>query len=498
VHQDTYTPSLTTCTQAHSPNKKFNMNNQTPTDAKFLRGTKLEGQVEHPTTRNPYMGILPPLVLTIQDYFKHFQAPTSKHHKLPHSATDGFKYQPQLLTSEERSWLARSLVTSSVRLLWGNDLQVTQLPAFQSQIAYIKNEFERLRVHMGWGTMGTVYRTNHDTFMKAVANTCRMMIRWAQKELHLAAIVNFFNNFEGVDYTPNHHAPALEEFDRLCKAKKWSREMQSTSRLRLDKILSANKQLLHVGHGPAILDTDSKSKSLAEFFNRFKPQYPGFSYDPQAYPPAEFQRLLKVIGWQTKEYHSTIRRDFNALYGSIDCWTFYGRVRIPGVLPGGSVKSHERSLDKEGQEPVAAAAHQFDLSNPPLVKFFRRFERETSIMYHYGSKSPIEEFHSLSERISEALGFRAASDRWIATMPMNRLGPHYRFQFWRSEIYRVLQDQFYQAIEEQFDWFVDIQCSKKGIKQYEYLVLFFELSGSQTQIGGKQLDEAAAYNVRWV
>jgi len=448
-----------------------------------------------------YTGLLPPPILTIRDYFKHFQAPVRKQGKQSQGETGGFKYQPQLLTPEERSWLALSLVARSSGSRWGNDQQVTQLPAFQTQIAYIKNEFERLRVYMGWDTTDTVYRTNHTTFMKAVANTCRMMIRWAEREL---PIVRFFNNFEDVDYTPNHQAPALEEFSRLCQAKKWSKEIQHMHRLSLDKVLTENNKLLHVGREPAILDTDSKSKSLTEFFDSFKPRCPGFSYNPQAFPPAEFQRLLKAIGWQTREDHLSIRKEFNACYGNIDCWAFYGRVSIPSMLSGGSDKSHERPSDKKGQEPVAAAAatenRQFDLSNPPLVKFFRRFEHR--LQYRYGGKSPIDEFRSLSERVLEKLDFWTASARWIETMPtggkrdLARDQPGFRFTFWKSEIYRELQDQFYQAIEEQFDWFVDIQCSKSGMKRHEYLALFFEL-GSQTRVG-EQLDEEGTYKVRYV
>ena len=451
------------------------------------------------TSMNTYRGVLPPLVLTIQDYFKHFQAHAPKQDKPSQGEISGFKYQPQLLTPEERSWLALSLVTFSGSIRWGNDLQVIRLPAFQSQIAYIKNEFERLRMHMGWDTKDTVYLTNRTTFMKAVANTCRMMIRWAERELHLVpelAIVYFFNNFGGVDYTPNHQAPVLEEFSRLCQVKQWGNEIQLMHRLTLDKILTDNKQLLHIGHEPAILDTDSKSKSLAEFFNSFKLRYPGFSYNPQAYPPTEFQRLLKVIGWKSREGHLSIRNEFNACYGNIDCWAFYGRVRIPSE---GSDKSHEPILNKGGREPVAATAaienRQFDLSNPPLVNFFRRFEREISIGYSYNGKSPIVEFDCLSELVSEEMGFWAASRRWVETIPMHRLRQNYRLAFWKSEIYRELQDQFYQAIEEQFDWFVDIQCSKRGMKRHEYLVLFFEL-GSQTRVSGKQLDEEDAYKVR--
>jgi len=238
-------------------------------------------------TAEVYMGLLPPPILTIRDYFKRFQNPVRRRGKPSQGATDEFQYQPQLLTPEERSWLALSLVARSSGSRWGNDQQVTRLPAFQSQIAYINNEFERLRVYMGWETTDTVYLTNRTTFMKAVANTCRMMIRWAERELHLVpelAIVRFFNSFEGVDYTPNHQAPALEEFSRLCQAKKWGKKAQRKHRLRLDKILTENNQLLHLGRESAILDTDSKSKSLTEFFDSFKLRCPGFSYNPQAFP----------------------------------------------------------------------------------------------------------------------------------------------------------------------------------------------------------------------
>ena len=228
-------------------------------------------------------------------------------------------------------------------------------------------------------------------------------------------------------------------------------------------IRTENNQLLHVGREPAILDMDSKLKSLPECFNSFKLRCLGFSYNPQAYPPTEFQCLLKAIGWQTREGHLSIRNEFNACYKNIDCWAFYGRVSIPS---GGmrSDKSHERPLNKGGREPVAATAaienRQFDLSNPPLVIFFRRFEREISVWYSYNRKSPLVEFGRLSELVSKGMGFWAASDRWIETIPMHHLGPNYRLAFWKSEIYRGLriQDQFYQAIEEQLDWFVDIKC----------------------------------------
>jgi len=235
-----------------------------------------------------------------------------------------------------------------------------------------------------------------------------------------------------------------------------------------------------------------------------------FQLQPTSVPPAEFQRLLKAIGRQTGKKYLSIREQFDACYGNMDCWAFYGRVSMPTTLSGGSDKSHERPSDKKRRKPVAAAAatenRQFDLSNPPLVKFFRKYERKLSTEnrsgnrsgYLYSGGNPINEFRSLSECVLEKLDFRTAARQWIATMPISGksvLAPDFQFTFWKSEIYRELQDQFYQAIEEQFDWFADIQCSKRGIKKHEYLVLFFEL-GSQTGVGGKQLDEEGAYKVR--
>lgn len=134
-------------------------------------------------------------VLSIQDYFKHFEPP--------------FRYEPLFLTTGERSRLALLLISSTHEIDDFGNFDIQQLPALQAQISYVNDEFARLSNFKRWVTGNHNYLTNENTFKQAITNTCWKMLQWAKREL-LPDLYGFFEDFQEPEYTEDYQNPWIE------------------------------------------------------------------------------------------------------------------------------------------------------------------------------------------------------------------------------------------------------------------------------------------------
>lgn len=160
--------------------------------------------------------------------------------------------------------------------------------------------------------------------------------------------------------------------------------MVEEKRAQLRKILTDYHGIFTPVQQPAPLDMDLKLKRLKEFFTGFRALAPDFFYRPRAYPPAEFRRLMKAVSWplgvDVEERNKKARRDFNTIYGTIDCWMFYGRTSLPPVTGPSGQGSGEGSGNPSGhpvnktvtppQDTSITAIPDANLSKSPLTLFF--------------------------------------------------------------------------------------------------------------------------------
>ena len=154
----------------------------------------------------------------------------------------------------------------------------------------------------------------------------------------------FFNqfNFQGYAYDP--HKPPLEEFERLCQARKWG-----PSKIREQE----TAYLLAVGSGQ-----DQRGSlpgpNLIKFFRKY--EYQLFTYDLDAPIQSEFQRLVGLRGWGSANLSKVSSQFYKAV-----------------------------ALDAREQSVYGAG--------PNVIKFFREYEYQ---LFTYDSDASVQsEFQRL-------------------------------------------------------------------------------------------------------
>ncbi|PUU82761.1 hypothetical protein B9Z19DRAFT_966650, partial [Tuber borchii] len=102
-----------------------------------------------------------------------------------------------------------------------------------------------------------------------------------------APLQEFFNQFNFQGYTYDPHEPALEEFKHLCQARQWGpskiREHETAFLLAVER----EKDLRGSLTAPNV--------RLQEFFSQFN--FQGYTYDPHKPPLEEFKRLCQARQW---------------------------------------------------------------------------------------------------------------------------------------------------------------------------------------------------------
>jgi len=437
-----------------------------------------------PTIRSPTIAI----ELTIQDYFAHFPY---FHNNI---------YRPHILTPYERAFLARSIISCPEPTS-----DPTQHPAFTKLdlVGKAWNEFESLSNFQKWprsSPQNAKYLRNRETFSQALASTCRKLIKWAEEDLkleaewHLASdLEHFFTGFECPAYRYYRHNPPLEEFERLGEIKNWGEVRKRSLRADLENILNQHKSISSTRQWARVPATPSdKATLLNNFFSGFARQIEAYTYDPAAYPPREFNRLVKVSAWFPQEI-ARHKRQFNLTYGTTDAWTFYGMTEFSGPSPVArpiTVASWNNKSSTTATSSTTAEANtsartrdsrsiKVDLSKSPIAMFCSDFNGPD---YRYTAQTPIEEFEKLSNVMEQRLDYLKVAEHWASrVIPESEVKV---LSFWKSQVYREFQHWFYRAVEKQFNWFVDIQCYRTGLKRHEYLVLFFEADDGRNGTGG--------------
>ena len=224
----------------------------------------------------------------------------------------------------------------------------------------------------------------------------------------------FFSSFTFNHYTYDPTQDPADEFERLCVARKWGK---------------AKKDKYFVNYLLAI--EESRYQPLAVFFQKY--QFLRFSHDPLADPRAEFARLQAARKWGEKKL-STVRVEFLAALGA------------------GS------SAAQPTTRPI--------LERPPIAEFLK--ERQFS-GYTYGSDRPELEFKKLVE---------AQRRHWEKEQEANGINVRSKEsrRRWKADAERTrLQDEFYEALEQQFNARLDKIAGGTGLRRDEVMV---ELCGA--------------------
>lgn len=415
-------------------------------------------------------------ILTVRDYFKHFEHSCIN---CPNGTCNdtSFRYEPQLLNSQERTTLANSIIN----LIHYNYTPLTTHPAFRYQIEYTKKIFVNLKDCKGWSETTPEFIANQNTFNDALGNSCATMIEWAKKEC-VPKLVEFFNSFAGKEYIPEHHRPPLLEFERLSELKNWKTSVRHEHFLTLAETLESysisprKPNVNQVG----MLNPAKKSHEVQMFFEKHAARYPQFTYNVNSYPPKEFRRLCDVAKRMKTE--APEKEKFNTIYGVHDCWTYFGRVRKTTRTIDSKTSAKEAATPDEhdsnssdGPPPLITIPRPMDLYCSPIALFFKKFNAPG---YPDSTQTLPEDFKKLAEQECKRINFRHIAHTWARKMPDNALGYGRTLAFHRSEFHKELQDQFYQALEQQFEWFMEYECQRQGLAKEEYLVLFFELKES--------------------
>ncbi|PUU82760.1 hypothetical protein B9Z19DRAFT_327503 [Tuber borchii] len=141
-------------------------------------------------------------------------------------------------------------------------------------------EFKRLCQERLWGP--SKIREHETAFLLAVEREKDLRGSLTGPNVFLQ---EFFSQFNFERYTYDPHTPALEEFKRLCQARQWGYR----------KIREHETEfLLAVGRGQDRRES-LPGPNVIEFFIRY--EYPLFTYNLDASPKSELQRLAGLRKW---------------------------------------------------------------------------------------------------------------------------------------------------------------------------------------------------------
>jgi len=109
-------------------------------------------------------------------------------------------------------------------------------------------------------------------------------------------LLEFFSQFNFIEYTYDPHSPPLEEFKRLCQARRWG----------ASKIRKHETAFLFAVKKEQDLRGDPAGPNVIEFFRKY--EYLLFTYDLDAPMQSEFQRLVGLRGWGERNLSKVTKR----------------------------------------------------------------------------------------------------------------------------------------------------------------------------------------------
>jgi len=109
-------------------------------------------------------------------------------------------------------------------------------------------------------------------------------------------LLEFFSQFNFIEYTYDPHNPPLEEFKRLCQARRWG----------ASKIRKHETVFLFAVEGEKDLRGGPAGPNVTKFFRKY--EYRLFTYDLDAPPQSEFQRLVGLRGWGERNLSKVTKR----------------------------------------------------------------------------------------------------------------------------------------------------------------------------------------------
>ncbi|KAI5803629.1 hypothetical protein DFH27DRAFT_652768 [Peziza echinospora] len=202
----------------------------------------------------------------------------------------------------------------------------------------------------------------------------------------------------------------------------------------------------------AEIEKTNQAELLRGFFTKF--EFHAYKYNQAAIPTEEFSRLCAARKWGPARI-SSAKREFDGIMAApsqhktsgttepstsqrsnnehnINIETLQNTKNTPNIAA-----QQPRQLGQKRKSTPPRQSSRPDLSKSPLAEFFTRFNCSN---YTYKGLSATVEFDRLT-----------------------------------NQEYYELKRQFYQTVEAQFDWFVDIQCKRTGLKKEEYVAIFFGL-----------------------
>ncbi|KAI5783242.1 hypothetical protein DFH27DRAFT_278082 [Peziza echinospora] len=435
-----------------------------------------------PPVEENYGSGLPKVELTLRDFFRHFPS---------------FDLRPALQTHEERLALARAVAEQP------RSQTFEALPAaLARQIKHAEEQFEKLAALKGWRPDGDshsreMYGTHHRTFRQALNTTCARMAEWAHTELEdlrRRRTAGFFGAIEVAcaEYEHDPSLPPSEELERAARVAGWSDKQKQSQRSRLGDILADRDPEHRAAAGTARIEQLAldKADALARFFALAEKEaeavVPAYRYNRNAYPPVEFARLSRLMGeagrWK-EERKKKMRQEFGRIYGFADPWQAYGLLETNTPIGGGRLK--------------AALKGAVDMDKSPMALFCRSFNNHR---YRYTEQTPTEEFGLIENMVRDATGYNYIARQWSLLIPESEFEQDEEkrswgiLPYWKSEVHFELQNRFYRAVENHFDWLVDLQCRDTGLSRDEYVALFF---GVNTQ-GKKGEDYNKAFATLYI
>ena len=318
----------------------------------------------------------------------------------------------------------------------------------------------------------------------------------------------FFSKFNFQGYTYDPHKPPLEEFKRLCQARKWGPW----------KIGEHETAFLHaVGSGQ-----DQRGSlpgpNLIKFFRKY--EYQRFTYDLDAPIRSEFQRLVGLRGWGnanlskvTKQFNKAVALDAKeqSVYGAgpnaikffreyeYQLFTYDSDAsvqaefqRLVGLRGWGNANlskvtkqfnkavaldASEQSVysTSEPSDPEDPGTQEVDL----LADWLRKQECDG---YKYQGGLPELEFRELVD-VKFQEWYRDQDFLNKRKQGMSRVG---RGAWKESTEFKSLRIQFYGVVEEVFNLLLDKVCQITGFTRWQVLV---GLYGQGQQGVGKQAAE---------
>ena len=314
-------------------------------------------------------------------------------------------------------------------------------------------EFKRLCQVRQWGWRKI--RKHETEFLLAV-----------EREQDLRPLQFFFSqfNFQGYTYDPD--APALEEFEFLCQARKWGPS----------KVRKHETAFWHaVGRGQDPRESVA-GPNVIEFFRKY--EYQQFTYDSDAPMQSEFQRLVKLRGWGevnlskvTKQFNEAVMLDVTErlvysaseatdsddLEEATDSEDLEEATDSDDLEEATYYDDLEEATDSEDQEE---ATDSEDLGTEEVDLLADWLMEQECPGYTYLGGLPELEFREL---------VRAKGQEWNQARVEE--GIDIEDEEWKDSVeFMLLRTEFYEVVEEAFNLLLDKFCQITGFKPWQVLV----------------------------